>query len=84
MKILFINTVDIEGGAAIAAYRLNKELEKSYGTENCMIVGKKVSNDVNVFGTREHKSDTVRETKAFIEFQLNKIFNKLGLQYWSH
>jgi glycosyltransferase involved in cell wall biosynthesis len=81
MKILFINTVDTEGGAAIAAYRLNKELEKSYGTENCMIVGKKVSNDANVFATHEHKSDTVRETKTFIEFLLNKIFNKLGLQY---
>ncbi|MCP5104419.1 MAG: glycosyltransferase [bacterium] len=81
MKILFINTVDIEGGAAVAAYRLNKELERSYGTENYMIVGKKVSGDTNVFCTRGHKSEMIAEIKVFIEFLFNKIFNKLGLQY---
>ena len=81
MKILFINTVDIEGGAAIAAYRLNKELERSYGTENILIVGKKVSNDANVFDTRRNKGEVAGEIKTFIEYLLNKLFNKLGLQY---
>ncbi len=81
MKILFINTVDVEGGAAIAAYRLNKELERSYGTENLVIAGKKVSNDANVFDTRRNKGEVAGEIKTFIEFLLNKLFNKLGLQY---
>ncbi|MCU0285246.1 MAG: glycosyltransferase [Acidobacteria bacterium] len=81
MKILFINTVDIEGGAAIAAYRLNKELEHSYGTENLLIVGKKVSHDPNVFDTRRNKGEVAGEIKTFSEYLLNKIFNKLGFQY---
>jgi glycosyltransferase involved in cell wall biosynthesis len=81
MKILFINTVDIEGGAAIAAYRLNKELEGLYGTENLLVVGKKVSNDANVFDTRRNKGEVAGEIKTFIEYLLNKLFNKLGLQY---
>ncbi len=81
MKILFINTVDTEGGAALAAYRLSKALEKYHQTENYMIVGEKTSSEPNVFSTRSHKSEFIAKTKIYIEFLINKISNELGLQY---
>ncbi|MCP4147165.1 MAG: glycosyltransferase [bacterium] len=81
MKILFINTVDKEGGAALAAYRLSKALEKYHHTENYMIVGEKTSSDPNIFSTRRHKSELIAKTKIYIEFLINKITNKLGMQY---
>lgn len=40
MKVLHINTTDIEGGAARAAYRLHKALLKN-GVESQMLVQKK-------------------------------------------
>jgi glycosyltransferase involved in cell wall biosynthesis len=75
MKILFINAQDTKGGASIAPYRLSKALEKYYNTENYFIVGKKHSNDSNIFCTRKN------DIRFFIELLTDKILNKLGLQY---
>lgn len=75
MKILFINAQDTKGGASIAPYRLSKALEKYYSTENYFIVGKKHSNDSNIFCTRKN------DIQFFIELLTDKILNKLGLQY---
>lgn len=75
MKILFINAQDTKGGASIAPYRLSKGLEKYCNTENYFIVGKKHSNDSNIFCTRKN------DTRLFIELLADKILNKLGLQY---
>ena len=41
MRILFINTVDTSGGAAIVMQRLMKGLENSYNTENIVLVKEK-------------------------------------------
>ena len=49
MKVLIINTSDIQGGAAIAAYRLFKGLQQS-GMETQMLVQNKVSDDYTVIG----------------------------------
>jgi len=81
MKIVFINFKDIEGGAAIAAYRLGQKLEKLFQTENYFIVGQKHSNDANVFATIGSRSETMRGIMVFIEFLVNKLLNKVGLQY---
>lgn len=75
MKILFINAQDTKGGASLAPYRLSKGLEKYYGTENYLIVGKKHSGDANIFCTRKN------EARAAVEVLTDKILNKLGLQY---
>lgn len=75
MKILFINAQDTKGGASIAPYRLSKGLEKYYRTENYFIVGKKHSDDSNIFCTRKN------DIRFFIELLTDKILNKLGLQY---
>jgi len=81
MKILFINLKDIEGGAAIAAYRLASGLEKYFDTQNIFIVNKKFSSDANVFPTISTPSETITEIKRFIQFLTNKFLNRFGLQY---
>ncbi|MGJ5674902.1 MAG: glycosyltransferase family 4 protein [Nostochopsis sp.] len=51
MKILLINTSDIDGGAARAAYRLHKGLQK-IGANSQMLVQEKYSDDKTVFAPR--------------------------------
>jgi len=75
MKILFINISDVVGGSAKAAYRLGKELEKNYKTENLFLVRTKKSNDSNVLQTRRNKFHHI------IERGFNILMNLVGLQY---
>ncbi|MDR5886702.1 glycosyltransferase family 4 protein [Vreelandella janggokensis] len=49
MKILMVNTSDIEGGAARAAYRLHRAL-LAEGVDSQMLVQRKVSDDITVIG----------------------------------
>lgn len=49
MKICLVNTNDIEGGAARAAYRLHQGL-KLIGLDSQMVVQEKFSDDYTVFG----------------------------------
>lgn len=49
MKIILVNTNDIQGGAAIAVYRLLKGLQQS-GVEAEMLVQSKKSDDYSVIG----------------------------------
>ena len=75
MKILTINTSDIRGGAAIAAYRLLKGLERYHGVENHLLVGGKVSSDPRVIWTRQSRA------QHYFEFGLDILTNAIGLQY---
>jgi glycosyltransferase involved in cell wall biosynthesis len=61
MKVLIVNTLDIDGGAARAAYRLHKSL-LALGVESQMLVQNKSSDDFTV----------LTETQ-----KLKKYFNKL-------
>ena len=49
MKILIVNTSDIQGGAARAAYRLHRSL-LAQGVDSNMLVQSKSSDDFTVFG----------------------------------
>ena len=62
MKILHINTTDVEGGAARAAYRLHRAL-LAKGVDSQMLVQRKLSDDYTV--------QTVAKTK------IGKLFNFL-------
>jgi hypothetical protein len=53
MKVLIVNTYDISGGAARAAYRLHKALQ-SIGVESGMLVQSKISNDPTVIGPQNN------------------------------
>lgn len=67
MNILQINTLDKKGGAAKIAYSLKEELEHR-GHETSMFVGKKYSNDENVY--------SLNNSSKFI----NRVKRKLS--YW--
>lgn len=56
MKIFHINTNDLSGGAARAAYRLNKSLNMC-GVESCMLVNKKTSDEANILVTSQKTKD---------------------------
>ena len=61
MKVLIISKYDIEGGAAIAAYRLHMSLIAS-GVDSCMLVQKKLSQE-----------PTFLTSKSFIQKVLNSL-----------
>jgi glycosyltransferase involved in cell wall biosynthesis len=75
VKILFINSQDISGGAAIAASRLATGLRRHYQTENYFLVGKKSSYDQLTFQT------TTNEYQTYVERLIDMAFNRLGLLY---
>ena len=51
MKILIVNTFDIKGGAARAAYRLHNALLEN-GINSKMLVQSKFSDDNNIIGPK--------------------------------
>lgn len=72
MNILHINQSDIEGGAAIAGYRLHQGL-LAQGIDSRLLVGTvKTSSDYVA---------AVPATKRRIEHQLNRFTRRLGLNY---
>lgn len=75
MRILFINKYDIAGGAAIAAWRLHEELERSGNTEHVFLVGIKRSDAPIVRTTRKPGFEN------FLERGSSFVLNLLGLQY---
>ncbi len=74
MKVLFINTIDISGGAAIAMQRIIKSLKDNYKIDYKLLVSRKLSDDINTFEIRP-----IWQKK--IESLINLITDKLGLQY---
>ncbi len=82
MKVLFINLKDIEGGGALAAYRLSKGLEVHHRTENYFIVKEKRSAEANIYPTIDKQSETLREVMRFIEYLVDRVLNKIGYQYY--
>jgi len=77
MRILVINQSDLSGGAAIAAFRLCKGLERLYGdVETFFLVGLKISSEPNVFCTRKNF------VEHYIEMLVNRVTNMLGFQYF--
>jgi glycosyltransferase involved in cell wall biosynthesis len=77
LKILTINAYDIDGGSAIAAYRLCKGLERYYDDlEIHFMVGKKKSFDPKIYCTRE------KRIEDYIEKVIDNITNRFGFQYF--
>lgn len=74
MRVLFINTQDIKGGAAIVVERLRTVLERNYQIETSLMVGNKLSARLDIQVTRTHGQQT-------IEKAIHKISNVMGMQY---
>jgi len=66
MKILIVNTSDIEGGAARAAYRLHKAL-RSQGVDSQMLVQNKSSDDYTVIAEKDKVKKTLNKLRPFFD-----------------
>ena len=69
MKITIVNTSDIRGGAAIAAYRLYKIISQKHPSSR-MLVGEKLSDTAGIIDL--NKSE-LRRALRFIRFVLERI-----------
>ena len=75
MRIAFINTLDMSGGAAIVTQRLMKKLNEVYGSENYLLVKEKKGNTNN---THQILSSQVEINAEKI---IERISRSLGLLY---
>lgn len=75
MKVLIVNTSDIFGGAARAAYRLHKAL-LTEGIDSQMLVQSKLSDDFTVFGPQ------TKSQKAIARFR--PILDSLPTQWYKN
>ena len=66
MRILHINTTDIFGGAARAAYRLHKGLQRA-GVESWMLVQQKMGDDPSVVGPRTRWEKGTALLRSFLD-----------------
>ena len=73
MKSLIVNSHDIEGGAARAAYRLHKGL-KSIAIDSQMLVEEKLSNDATVLAPKTRLEQGIARGKLTIETLPLKLY----------
>lgn len=74
MRVLFINTFEKRGGAAIVAGRLQYVLEAQHHAECFSCVAYKSTDNPRTLPTRG-------KTGALVEKVIDRVFNKVGLQY---
>ena len=82
MKILHLNTTDIQGGAARAAYRLNKGLQ-SINLDSKMLVQKKSSDDNTVFEFDSKLNKVMRILRSKIDSLPLKCYKERKKFTWS-
>ncbi len=66
MKILIVNTLDIQGGAARAAYRLHRAL-LSQGIDSQMLVQSKSSDDYTVLAETDKVKKKLNKLRPFLD-----------------
>jgi glycosyltransferase involved in cell wall biosynthesis len=75
MRILFINTVDASGGAAIVMKRLMYGLEQFYNTENLALVKEKLSSSKDTLPLLTSKAEIIGEKI------IDRVTRKSGFLY---
>lgn len=65
MKILYLSTSDISGGAARGAYRLHKGLINK-GVDSTLLVQEKVTDDLTVHGPRNNIHKAIAKARPYI------------------
>ena len=73
MKPLFINTSDIQGGAARAAYRIHKGLQE-VGISSKMLVQSKTSDDKTVIGPNNKIKIGLARLRPTLDSAIKKLF----------
>lgn len=82
MKIVIMNTVDIEGGAARCAYRLHKGLQ-SCGADSIYIVQNKFSADEDVLTCRTKLSKLFAVVRAQLDIIPTRLYRHRLNSYFS-
>lgn len=81
MKVVIVNTHDIEGGAARAAYRLHDALKKS-GVNSTMLVQTKRSDDFTVLGPKSFRQKFFSKLRPHLDrVFLRKYKKRLGILF---
>jgi glycosyltransferase involved in cell wall biosynthesis len=75
MKVLLLNTSDITGGAARAAYRLHQGLQ-SIGVNSQMLVQEKFSNDKTVTAPSTRLGQSIARTKVAFDALPLKLYRQ--------
>lgn len=75
MKILIVNTSDIQGGAARAAYRLHKALLNS-GIDSQMLVQNKSSDDYTVIGPKTKLQKAIFKLRPTLDSLQVKLYKE--------
>ena len=81
MKITFINTSDIRGGAAIAAYRLFSIIRRRF-PDSWMVVREKLTKDENILGSDKNLIDRLMHWSRFVLERLTVIPLVKKREYW--
>ncbi|WP_345976370.1 glycosyltransferase family 4 protein [Sulfurimonas sp. HSL3-7] len=66
MKILIVNTSDLQGGAAKAAYRLHRALLDAK-INSRMLVQNKISDDTTVFGSKTKRQRLINKVRRVLD-----------------
>lgn len=82
MKVLLVNTLDIQGGAAKATYRLHKALLNS-GIDSHMLVQNKMSDDYTVLGPISKIKQAIGKIKPTLDQLPLKLYKERIPTYFS-
>jgi len=82
LKPLIVNATDIQGGAAIATYRLHQGLRR-IGVDSSMLVQKKLTDDANVLGPQTRYQKMLGQLKPHLDQLWVTQYNNREAQLFS-
>lgn len=81
MKVVLLNTSDIVGGAARAAYRLHKGLQ-DIDVDSTMLVQDKSGDDTTVIGSKGIVAKWVNKLRPYLDVIPSKLYGNRKLTPW--
>lgn len=82
MRTIILNTSDIDGGAARAAYRLHNQLHR-IGLASTMLVQVKLSADPSVLGPSSELKKELDMLRSYLDAIPLKFYRKRSKTFWS-
>lgn len=82
MRVLLLNTYDIQGGAAIATYRLHKGLRNS-GVNSLLLVQTKRSDDFTVIGSQTKTERLLSQVRPYLDALITKLYRSKKRELFS-